>query len=82
MSIAEQGIQEGEEAIIISGPRKGQIITLPSSHLELTPEEETMLNFAVDAAKQMAESATRLTERMQALLDDVHEMRARRDESA
>lgn len=65
-------VMEGrEEAVVISGPRRGQIITVPEARFELTPEEDAMLDAVVDAMKRAAESARALSEEMRGLRDDV-----------
>jgi hypothetical protein len=45
------------EAIIISGPRKGEFIRVDEAELELTPAEAALLDSLTDDAWRMAESA-------------------------
>ncbi|MGH9855747.1 MAG: hypothetical protein ACREBD_38425 [Blastocatellia bacterium] len=56
------------EAVIISGPRKGEFITLPPSFDELSPEVEAAITALVAAANRMAESAREATAEAKALL--------------
>ncbi len=49
--------QEPAEAVIISGPRKGEFITVPNGESELTPEAEAVLDSLIADAQHMAESA-------------------------
>jgi hypothetical protein len=45
------------EAVIISGPRKGEFITLPESEEVMTPEIDLALQLCVKQAQHLAESA-------------------------
>ena len=45
------------EAIIVSGPRKGEFIRVDEAELELTPAEAALLDSLTDDAWRMAESA-------------------------
>lgn len=49
------------EAVIISGPRKGEFIAVPDGESALTPHEERILNATLEelnaVAKRMAENA-------------------------
>ena len=69
------------EAVIISGPRKGEFITVPDTDWELTreltPEEVAMLDTLVRAAQGLAESARAAREEMDALLAELRQARAR-----
>jgi hypothetical protein len=56
------------EAVIISGPRKGEFITLPPTFDELSPEVEAALTALIAAANRMAESAREATAEARALL--------------
>ncbi len=56
------------EAVIISGPRKGEFITLPHTFDELSPEVEAAVTVLVAAANRMAESAKAATAEARALL--------------
>ena len=40
----EMQTQEPLEAVIISGPRKGEIITVPRQEMELSPAEEAVFD--------------------------------------
>ncbi len=74
--MAKSKVEERVEAVIISGPRKGELITLANgAEPQLTPEEEAALDFAIEAAGRAAESARAAVEAAQKLnrkLDDVH----------
>lgn len=56
------------EAVIISGPRKGELITLPHTFDDLSPEVEAVVTALVAAANHMAESAKAVTAEAHALL--------------
>lgn len=64
---------ETVEAMITSGPRRGETITLDAQTLEaardpqLTPEEEAALDRAIEAARQAADSATSVSDKTRAL---------------
>ncbi len=45
------------EAVIISGPRRGEFITLSDNQVSLSPEEEAFLDSLIADANRMAESA-------------------------
>ncbi len=61
---SKQVDSERVEAVIISGPRKGELIMLDAALREtepqLTPEEDAALDAAIEAAGRAAESATAL----------------------
>lgn len=54
---ASETAEDFIEAVIISGPRKGQFITIKDVDEVITTEEQALLDQAVAAAWQMAESA-------------------------
>jgi hypothetical protein len=56
------------EAVIISGPRRGEFITLPQAFDQLSPEVEAAVTALVAAANRMAESAKAATAEASALL--------------
>lgn len=56
------------EAVIISGPRKGEFITLPATEAELTPEEEAALQALLEGTRELAESARAASREAEALL--------------
>jgi len=56
------------EAVIISGPRKGEFIALPQTFDELSPEVEAALTTLMAAVNRMAESAREATAEAKALL--------------
>ena len=47
---------EPVEAVIISGPRKGEIIAVPKGEPVLTPDEESLLGAVITDAQHLAES--------------------------
>lgn len=61
------------EAVIISGPRKGELITLPQTFDELSPEVEAALTALIAAANRMAESAREETAEAKAILLELRE---------
>ena len=75
---------EPAEAIIISGPRKGEFIRVNGNENEpvLTPEADALLDQAVQAARSMAENARATRLEMEGLLQEMREARRRRDEFA
>jgi len=81
MSVAQPPTLERVEAVIISGPRRGQIITLAEDlqdlKRELTPEEEAAFENLQAALRQMAESTCAANEQARALLEDLRQIRER-----
>jgi hypothetical protein len=59
------------EAVIISGPRKGEFITVPEGDLELTPAEAAMLDQLVEGAKRLAENARAAAAEANAILAEL-----------
>jgi hypothetical protein len=66
------------EAVIISGPRKGELITVPKSELELTPDEESLLNSMIADAQRAAESTQAATAEAETLLRELRQGRGRK----
>lgn len=80
---------ETVEAVIISGPRKGEIVLMRDEQFaprngdgngetepQLSPEEEKVLAMTVEAAQHMAKNAFLAVEEMRALrvaVDKLHE---------
>jgi hypothetical protein len=52
--------EERIEAVIISGPRRGEIIELPAEAWNFTPEQEALLDEMIASANRMAETAQRM----------------------
>ncbi|MBV9864662.1 MAG: hypothetical protein JO316_04885 [Abitibacteriaceae bacterium] len=76
--MSQSATEERVEAVIISGPRKGEFINVNSqAEPELSAEEEAMLNFVVQAAKRMSESAKALSNSVDLLLHEVCEVNKR-----
>jgi hypothetical protein len=78
-------IQEPFKALAMTGPHKGQVVTVvPGAVLngdtngeaepQLTPEEEAMLEFAVEAMRRMAESAKAASASMDLLLEELRDI--------
>lgn len=65
--------EERAEAVIISGPRKGEFITVPNGESELTPEAEALLDSLIADAQRMAESAQAAAAEADALLRDLRQ---------
>jgi hypothetical protein len=61
---------EPAEAVIISGPRKGEFIRLGELDPDLAPAEEALLDQLVEAAQRMAESARAAAVEADLLLQD------------
>lgn len=57
------------EAVIISGPRKGEFITVLEDGEQITPELEAMLESLAAHARNMAESAKSANEEARSLLE-------------
>jgi hypothetical protein len=66
---------EPVEAVIISGPRKGEMIILSGEEPQITPEEQRLLDFAVEQAAQLAESARAAAAEADGLLQDLRRLR-------
>ncbi|MBV9849575.1 MAG: hypothetical protein JO250_07795 [Armatimonadetes bacterium] len=78
MTVAANPGTETVEAVIISGPRKGEFISIDpeaSDMLEMTPEVEALLDEMVAGAQRMAENARAAATEMKALLQDLHQIR-------
>jgi hypothetical protein len=68
--------EESAQAVIISGPRKGEFITLPGGEQEITPAEETLVASLMETAASMAENARAAAAEAEALLRDVRQVRS------
>jgi hypothetical protein len=73
MSIAAP--DERTEAVIISGPRRGQIVTLPINELTADMEVEALLDAMVSSAQRMAETARSMAEETRELVGDIRAAR-------
>ena len=73
---------EVEEAVIISGPRKGSIVSLNGDEAALTAEEEAMLDIAINAMQSAAQTATHLSDTMHELNLEIVEFNRRRNGSS
>ena len=74
---AANPLEERTEAVIISGPRRGQIVELPSQEPQLTAEEEALLDAAVASALRIAAMVKDMSAQAQALAKDLREWRER-----
>jgi len=75
MSVAESPIREAVEAVIITGPDRGRIITLDPDDTLDSPEIEAMLDEMIACAKRMADSARRIADQTARLADELHAAR-------
>lgn len=66
---------EPVEAVIISGPRKGEIIRLSDGEPVLTAAEEAAIERLTEIAAHLAESARAAREEMDGLLQDLRAIR-------
>jgi hypothetical protein len=66
---SEPNLQQYAEAVIISGPRKGEFITVPEDGEQLSPEIEAMLDSLITQARHMAESAKAASDEARSLLE-------------
>jgi hypothetical protein len=61
MSVAaEPPTAEPTEAVIINGPLRGQIVELPASSIQFTPEQEALLDEMIASENRIAEMAQRI----------------------
>ncbi len=68
---------ETTEAVIVSGPRKGEFITIPDGEPVVTPEAEALLDRMIETANEITETL----QRMRRDADAFHvEMRQRKEE--
>ena len=63
------------EAVLISGPRKGQIVVLPTDAAVLTPAEEAAFDEAVANARQLADHAHAAVAAAESLRDELRYVR-------
>jgi hypothetical protein len=68
--------QEVEEAVIVSGARKGALIRLPGGEPELTAAETAALDEVTEAARRLADSLRAAAAEADALLEDLRAVRA------
>jgi hypothetical protein len=77
MATRQSSRQEAEEAVIISGARKGELIRLSEDEPELTPGAAALLDELTRDAQRMAESARAAVAEAEALLQDLRQARAK-----
>jgi hypothetical protein len=75
MAVLQTAAESTMEAVIISGSRKGEFITLGSSEDEWSPEAEVLLDSLVAGAKRMAASAQAAADETDALLAELRKAR-------
>jgi hypothetical protein len=75
MASTSSATEGSAEAVIISGERKGEFISVPEADLELTPAEAAMLDKLVEDAQRLAETAREARTEMDALLAELRETR-------
>jgi hypothetical protein len=68
--------QEIEEAVILSGARKGTLIRLTDGKAELTGTEAWLLDERTESARRLAESAHAASTEADALLRELRQVRA------
>jgi hypothetical protein len=73
MATRQSSRREAEEAVIISGARKGELIRLSEDEPELTPGEAALLDGLTCDAQRMAESARAAVAEAEALLQDLRQ---------
>lgn len=74
--MSQSATEERIEAVIISGPRKGEIISIINDETEpqLSPEEEAMLDVIAVNAQQLAENMREARIEAEALLEELREV--------
>ena len=80
MTVAANPGTETVEAVIISGPRKGEFISIGSDEgdvLELTPAVEALLAEMTAGARRMAENAREVFLEAGGLLEDLRRARGK-----
>lgn len=76
-AVKKAQVVETVEAVIISGPRKGDIVTLQEDELKLSSAEEALLDSALKAFQSAAQRACSVSSSMDALLADLREANRR-----
>jgi hypothetical protein len=71
MTIAQPAQEETVEAIIISGPRKGEFIQVSEAEPLLTTAETALLDQLTEDARRMAESAREAASEADLLLQEL-----------
>jgi hypothetical protein len=74
-TLADTNTQGLSEAVIISGPRKGEFITVPESEPEPSPAAEALLAALVADANRLAESAKEASAEARELLEVLRQVR-------
>jgi hypothetical protein len=70
-------VAEPVEAVIISGERKGEIITVRNGDVELSAEAQALLDSVVADAQRVAESARAAAAEAEALLQELRQGRSK-----
>jgi hypothetical protein len=70
-------VAESVEAVIISGERKGEIITVRNGDVELSAEAQALLDSVVADAQRVAESARAAAAEAEALLQELRQGRSK-----
>ena len=64
-------VLEKPEAVIISGPRKGEIVTLDGNAPQISPDEDAMFDAAIAAVKKLTQTIAETAEEAHALHGDI-----------
>lgn len=80
ITAAQPAADEPAEAVIISGPRKGEFITVASNGETITADEQALIEQAITAAWQLAQSAKEARLSAQSLRDEIRESGEKLDE--
>ncbi len=64
---------ERTEAVIINGPRRGEIVQLPADSLQLSPEEEALIDQMIASADRIAQMARSIAVENEALSTELRE---------
>lgn len=75
MTTRQSSPDEIEEAVVISGARKGALIRLTDGEAELSAAEESLLEELTKSAWRLAESARAASAEAVALLEDLRRAR-------
>jgi hypothetical protein len=74
---AAQPVSAGRvEAVIISGPRRGEIVTLPEADLAFSAEDEALIEEMIASAHRMEAIARGMAEDTRALVSELRASRS------
>jgi hypothetical protein len=78
MPVTQPAPTEREEAVIISGPRKGSIITLPPDNQFPAQKEEALLDLLSQAFQEISHGTRAAVDEAQSLVLELREARSHR----